>query len=150
MPIVKVKIMKLTATYEKKIPFRDIDSLGVLWHGNYVAYMEEAREAFLAQYDLTKIQLGVGDYILPVTHVDIHYKGAFVYGDAMLIEVEYLPCKRSRVDIAYRFYRKSDRFLMTEAVTSHHFFNPKTREVAVNRPDFYKEWQEQWKVFDAD
>ena len=100
------------------------------------------------KYEMTKIQLGVGDLILPVTHVDIRYKGAFVYGDEMVIEVEYLPCKRARVDLSYRFYRKSDHFLMTEAVTSHHFFNPKTHEVAVNRPDFYIEWQEKWKVFE--
>ena len=140
--------MVLSSTYEKPLPFRDIDSLGVLWHGNYVAYMEEAREAFLAKYSLRQIQMGVDEYILPVTHVDIHYKGAFVYGDTAVIEVEYLPCKRARVDLSYRFYRKSDRFLMTEAVTSHHFFNPATREVAINRPQFYKDWQEQWKVFE--
>lgn len=140
--------MRLTCTYEKTIPFRDVDQLGVLWHGHYVAYMEEAREAFLTKYELHKIQLGVGNYILPVTHVDIHYKGAFAYGDEVVIEVEYRPCKRARVDLAYRFYRKSDRFLMTEALTSHHFFNPTTKEVAYSRPNFYKEWQEKWNVFD--
>lgn len=140
--------MTLTSTYEKNIPFRDIDSLGVLWHGNYVAYMEEAREAFLTKFELHQIQMGVGEYILPVTHVDIRYKGAFVYGDTAIITVEYLPCKRARVDLSYKFYRKSDNFLMTEAVTSHHFFNPTTKQVAVNRPDFYKEWQEKWRVFE--
>lgn len=141
--------MRLFETYEKLIPFRDVDMLGVLWHGCYVAYMEETREAFLSKYGLGKIQSGVDKFILPVTHVDIRYKGAFTYGDTVQIEIEYRPCLRARVDFAYKFYRKSDRFLMTEAVTSHYFFNPSTKEVAVNRPAFYKEWQDKWKVFES-
>lgn len=139
--------MVLSSTYEKIIPFRDFDSLGVMWHGNYVAYMEEAREDFLRKFGLHQIQLGIEEYILPVTHVDIRYKGAFVYGDSAIITVKYIPCKRARVDLSYKFYRKSDNFLMTEAVTSHHFFNPTTKQVAVSRPAFYKEWQEKWEVF---
>lgn len=141
-------ILVLSATYEKPIPFHDLDPLGVLWHGNYVAYMEEAREVFLEKYALRYMQMEVGGYIEPVTHVDIRYKGSFLYGDTVLIEITYLPSKRARIDFEYKFYRKSDHQLMTEASTSHHFLKADTKEVAFSRPDFYKEWQERWNVFE--
>ena len=140
--------MTLTATYEKTVPFHDLDPVGILWHGNYVAYMEEAREFFLQKYGLGYLQMLHQGYIEPVTHVDIDYKGSFQYGDTAVIEVRYVPSKRSRIDLEYRFFRKSDGRLMTQATSSQHFIVADTKEVAFSRPDFYKQWQDKWKVFE--
>lgn len=30
-----------------KVPFYDLDPMNIVWHGNYVKYMEEARCDFL-------------------------------------------------------------------------------------------------------
>lgn len=138
----------LSTIYEKPVPFHDLDPLSVVWHGNYVAYMEEAREAFLDKYALRYMQMAVEGYIEPVTKVDITYKGSFLYGDTIVIEIVYVPTKKARIDFAYKFYRKSDGQLMTEARSTHVFVKADTKEVAYNRPDFYKEWQERWKVFE--
>jgi len=32
---------------ELEVPFRHVDMMGVVWHGHYLAYMEEARTALL-------------------------------------------------------------------------------------------------------
>jgi Predicted thioesterase len=36
---------KVSATIRLKVPFHDVDALGVVWHGNYLKYFEVAREA---------------------------------------------------------------------------------------------------------
>ena len=43
----------LTAETTLKIRFSEVDSMGVVWHGSYVKYLEDAREAFGAQHGLS-------------------------------------------------------------------------------------------------
>jgi acyl-CoA thioesterase FadM len=37
---------------ELEVPFRHIDMMGVVWHGHYYSYFEEARTALLRACDL--------------------------------------------------------------------------------------------------
>ena len=39
--------MTISITITKDIPFYDLDPMAVVWHGNYVKYLEEARCALL-------------------------------------------------------------------------------------------------------
>ena len=42
----------LKSIVEIPIKFSEVDSLRVVWHGNYVRYFEDGREAFGRQYGL--------------------------------------------------------------------------------------------------
>ena len=42
----------LVSTTEVDVRFSEVDSLRVVWHGNYLLYFELGREAFGKQYDL--------------------------------------------------------------------------------------------------
>jgi acyl-CoA thioester hydrolase len=42
---------KLTDTIEIQIRFSEVDSIKMAWHGSYVKYMEDGREAFVANSD---------------------------------------------------------------------------------------------------
>ena len=46
----KNNILSVTKPFE--IRFSEVDSMGVVWHGHYVKYFEDAREAFGAKYGL--------------------------------------------------------------------------------------------------
>ena len=39
----------LSAEIEIEVPFNDLDPMGVVWHGNYLAYLERARSALLTK-----------------------------------------------------------------------------------------------------
>ena len=39
--------MSIEASVEFRVEFYDVDSMGVVWHGNYVKYMELGRCALL-------------------------------------------------------------------------------------------------------
>ena len=43
---------ELFATKEVEIRFSEVDSMGVVWHGHYAMYFEDAREEFGKKYDL--------------------------------------------------------------------------------------------------
>ena len=66
----------------------------------------------------------------------------------MRIEIEYEPSYKACINFKYKFFRVSDGKLMTEATTTQHFVTKESRELELLRPDFYREWQEKWHVFD--
>ena len=139
---------RLSETIERKVSFHDLDAMGVVWHGHYLLYMEEAREAFLNKYGTGYMQMLDAGYFEPITHLNLNYKGSFVYGDQMRIEIEYEPSYKACIIFKYRFFRVSDGKLMTEATTTQHFVTKERRELELLRPDFYREWQKKWHVFD--
>ena len=138
---------KLSLTIERIVPFHDLDPMGVVWHGNYVAIMEEVREAFLEKYELGYLKMLDEGYVEPVTNININYKNSFVYGDTMLLEITYKPTKTARLEFEYKFFRKSDGMLMTEASSTQHFVRRANNELEYSRPDFYTNWQKKWDVF---
>ena len=129
------------------VEFYDVDSMKVVWHGNYVAIMEEVREAFLEKYELGYLKMLDEGYVEPVTNININYKNSFVYGDTMLLEITYKPTKTARLEFEYKFFRKSDGMLMTEASSTQHFVRRANNELEYSRPDFYTNWQKKWDVF---
>ena len=52
---------KIETTYKTQVEFYDLDPMNVVWHGNYVKYLEAARCDFLAKvgctYDDIKMQV---------------------------------------------------------------------------------------------
>ena len=49
------KILSITKPFE--VRFSEVDSMGVVWHGHYAIYFEDAREAFGAKYDLEYLMM---------------------------------------------------------------------------------------------
>ena len=41
---------KLTESKQILIRFSEVDSMSIVWHGSYVQYFEDAREAFGRKY----------------------------------------------------------------------------------------------------
>ena len=44
----KNKVLSVTKSFD--IRFSEVDSMGVVWHGNYAKYFEDAREEFGRKY----------------------------------------------------------------------------------------------------
>ena len=47
----------LSATTELEVQFFDVDSMRVVWHGNYVKYLEVARCELLKLFDYSYLQM---------------------------------------------------------------------------------------------
>ena len=47
----------LTASVIIRVRFNETDPLGIVWHGNYIKYFEEGREAFGRKYGLSYLDV---------------------------------------------------------------------------------------------
>ena len=66
--------------YELQVPFYDVDSMRIVWHGNYVKYFEEARCAFFENLGMTYREMEEAGFLLPVVSLEIKYMRTCVFG----------------------------------------------------------------------
>ena len=73
------------------IPFYDVDSMGVVWHGNYVKYMENGRCSFLAKRELPYDQMEESGYLFPVINIQVKYIRPCRFGQRVRLITELDP-----------------------------------------------------------
>jgi acyl-CoA thioester hydrolase len=76
---------------ERRVLPQHTDHAGVMWHGAYLAWLEEARVEALAAVGLAYSDLSAQGLELPLVHLAIDYKQALLHGDAVQLWSEVLP-----------------------------------------------------------
>lgn len=66
-------MIDLTSEVIIKIPFQDVDIMGVVWHGNYLRYFEESRAALLDKIDYGYFAMKESGYAWPIVDVRVKY-----------------------------------------------------------------------------
>ena len=49
--------MKLKETTNIRVRFNETDPLGIVWHGNYLKYFEDGREAFGKEFGMEYLDM---------------------------------------------------------------------------------------------
>ncbi|MFM7085924.1 MAG: acyl-CoA thioesterase [Cyanobium sp.] len=90
------------------------DHAGVMWHGAYLAWLEEARVEALAAAGLPYSELSARGLELPVVSLAIDYRQALLHGDLVELHSEALP--RRGVKLPWRsLFRSPDGQVAAEA-----------------------------------
>lgn len=94
--------------------FHDFDPMDVVWHGNYLKYLELARCALLQMFDYDYPQMRDSGYAWPIVDIRCKYVRPVRYGQrirvaAKIVEWEY------RLKIEYRIHDVQTGDLLTRA-----------------------------------
>jgi len=112
----------LQAEVEIQIPFFDVDSMDVVWHGHYVKYLEIARCALLDKIDYGYIQMRESGYAWPVIDLQLRYIRPARFGQEV----------RVRADLVEWEQRLKLNYLITDAVTGERISRGSSVQVAVD------------------
>jgi len=85
---------------ELEVPFRDVDLLGIVWHGHYFNYMEAARTELLRACGLDGGDLIGVRYAFYVIETRCRHAYPLFYADQMRVTA-WLRDIRRRIHIAY-------------------------------------------------
>jgi acyl-CoA thioester hydrolase len=88
---------------EIEVPFRHIDMMGVVWHGHYYAYLEEARTALLRSCNLDAGDLIGARFVFFVIECKCRYAHPLHYGDRIRVTA-WLKDIQHRIHIAYEIH----------------------------------------------
>lgn len=131
---------KLIDVTEVKVRFGEVDSMSIVWHGNYVKYLEEGRESFGLHYGISYLEIYSHDIMAPVVNMNIDYKKQVQYGDSVMVETEFIDTLAAKIQFKYRLFRKSDGELVATAQTTQVFITLE-REMLLYPPTFALDWK---------
>lgn len=83
-----------------KVPFHDVDAMGVVWHGNYFRYFEVAREALLGQFDYGYRAMQASGYVWPVVDTRVKYRDVVKFEQQIMVRATVLEYE-NRLKIGY-------------------------------------------------
>lgn len=90
----------LQAEIELVVPFFDVDSMDVVWHGHYVKYFEMARCALLDRLGHNYTQMREAGYAWPIIDLQLRYIRGAQFGQTLIVRADLIEWE-NRLKIHY-------------------------------------------------
>ena len=74
-------------TIEIPVRYAETDMMGIVYHSNYLVYLEIARTEMIKSLGLDYKEMEEEGYVSPVTNVNLDYKRSLTYGDVAHVSV---------------------------------------------------------------
>jgi acyl-CoA thioester hydrolase len=101
------------------VRYAETDAQGVVYHANYLVYMEVARTAFTRARGLPYQQLEAQGVNLVVVEAKLRYKAPAAYDDPLLVRVRVRELRGKVVRFAYCIEHAESRRLLVTGETTH-------------------------------
>lgn len=128
------------------VRFNEADPLGIVWHGHYIRYFEDGREAFGKKYGVSYLDFYHSGLAVPVVSVNCDYKKPLRYGDRVIVETTYVPQAAAKLTFQYRIFEAGTGALVATGSSVQVFVNAKSFELLLTLPPFIESWKKNWNV----
>lgn len=133
--------MTLTACTNILVRFNEADPLGIVWHGHYVQYFEDGREAFGEKYGLRYLDIFEQGYSVPVVNIQCDYKRSLRYGDRVVVETKYVDDMAAKIKFEYILTNPATGEIVAKGSSVQVFLDKETSSLQLITPAFFSEWK---------
>ena len=113
----------IAAEVEVEVPFHDVDLAGVVWHGHYMKYLENARWAVMNRIGFGLDAMLASGFVWPVIGLEVKYIRAARYGERLRVQASIVEWDAKLVL----------NYLMLDAKEATRIGRAQTTQVAVGR-----------------
>lgn len=138
----------LKFSHQIRVRFNEVDSLNIVWHGHYVKYFEDGREAFGREFGLTYLDAKNHGFATPIVKTSLEHLLPLRYGEVATIETTYLNSRAAKLMFSYRIKNEQGQTVCT-GETTQVFTSFKTSDMALNLPEFYRVWKQKYGLHHA-
>ena len=128
-----------------RVRFSEVDSMQIVWHGEYVRYFEDGREAFGRHYGLDYMSIYREGYMVPIVDLTCQFKYPLSFGEEAIVETRYINSDAAKIVFEYTIYRASDQTIVATGSTVQVFLNS-NKELELVNPAFYIKWKKKWNI----
>ncbi len=93
-------------TIKRQIYYYDTDAEGVVYYGNYMRFLEEARTKLLEDAGFNLKQLSEEGYLFAIRRQEIDYKAPIWYGEVVEIKTKIEEITPYRIRFYYEIYNQ--------------------------------------------
>ncbi|EFP02280.1 MULTISPECIES: acyl-CoA thioesterase [Acinetobacter] len=128
------------------VPFHDVDTMNVVWHGHYLKYFEIARCKLLDQFDYNYNQMKDSGYAWPVIESYVRYAQGIIFGQHIRVRAT-LKEWENRLKIEYQIFDAESGKRLTKGFTSQVAVEIETREMCFQSPQIFLDRLYAWSEF---
>ena len=131
-------------TVERVCRFEEVDLLGIMWHGRYASYLEDARIAFGNHHGIGYMTCRDNGVAVPIKRLHMDYAAPLRFGMLCRITASLHWDEAARLNMAY-IIRDEGSEILTTAWTVQLFLTL-GGDLLLARPDFYEDFCRDWQT----
>ncbi|HWC53012.1 MAG TPA: acyl-CoA thioesterase [Chitinophagaceae bacterium] len=128
------------------VRFNEADPLGIVWHGHYVRYFEDGREAFGKRFGISYLDFYHQGLAVPVVSVQCDFKKPLRYGDSVIVESTFINSAAAKMKFEYKIFESRSNALVATGSSLQVFVDAKTFALQLTTPDFFEAWKKKWNL----
>lgn len=130
----------LVCIEEARVRFNETDPLGIVWHGHYIVYFEDGREAFGRQHGLTYLDIQNSGFTTPIVKTSTEHYLPLKYGETFSIETTYINSTAAKLIYQYRIFNEDLKWVCKGQTTQ--VFLDGDGNLCLYAPEFFQNWKE--------
>lgn len=127
-----------------EVKFSEADPLGIVWHGHFIRYFEDGREAFGQAYGLRYLDLYRHGIVVPVVQMTCDYKRILRYGHRIRLETTYVDTPAAKLLFEYALFDSQRDELVAQGRSTQVFMDKANLELMWYLPEYMLDWKEKW------
>jgi acyl-CoA thioester hydrolase len=142
-----MKILK--SSIRVPVRFSETDAMGVVWHGNYLKFFEDAREQFGRDFGVQYLDIYAQGYYVPIVKSEISHKASIFFGEEALVNVILEKHDSAKIVFRYEVINETTKQVAATGMTMQVFMFVSDRTLELIKPEFYSIWEEKQNWIDA-
>jgi len=137
----------LETSLEINVRFSETDAMGVIWHGNYLKYFEDAREFFGEFFKMEYLDLFHKGYFTSIVKSEIEHKSSVRYGDKIRVVARLEKMAAAKIVFHYEVINLNSGKLAAKGTTIQVFLKVDSPTLELLKPDFISDWEnnQEWQ-----
>lgn len=129
--------------YKRKMNYYETDRMGIIHHSNYIRFLEEARCAWMEEFNLPMQKLEENGITIPTLEVDCKYKHHVTFGNTIIIKPIITEFNGVRMTVTYNVTEETTGNTVIEGYTKHCFTNKELRPINLKKynVDFFNKFE---------
>lgn len=130
---------EISFTSDVRVRFTETDPLGIVWHGNYIQYFEDGREAFGRHHGISYLDQKKHQFSTPIVKSVCEHKLPLKYGDVATIKTTYVDSDAAKMIFKYEIFNPEGKVVCTGETVQ--VFVELFGELSLEIPKFFKDWK---------
>ena len=130
-------------TVSRRVRFEEVDSLGIVWHGHYSSYFDDARTALGDAYGMGYLDFLDNHVVTPIRKLHVDYHKPLSYPETASIEALLHWSEAARIDYEF-IVRGGDGLIRATGYTVQMILD-ENRQPLIVPPPFLVEVREKWQ-----
>ena len=126
---------------EVTVRFNEADPLGIVWHGHYLRYFEDGREAFGITHGISYLDCFNHGFAVPIVSVHCDYSRPLRYGNSVVVETTYINTAAAKLNFNYRILEVKSGKPVATGNSVQVFVDAKSFELQLTVPPFIAAWK---------